>query len=48
MGIYIREYFPQLHGFLRAYAKEEGSISEEASLSIQGNVDANSLQATLG
>lgn len=27
VGIYIREYFPHLHGFIRAYGKEESSIS---------------------
>jgi len=32
---------------VRKYGKEEGTISEEASLSIQGNVDVKTLEATL-
>lgn len=37
-----------MQGFIKKYGKEEGAISEEASLSIQGNVDVHTLEATLG
>jgi len=36
-----------LDSFIRKFCKEEGAITEEASLSIQGTVDAKSLEATL-
>jgi hypothetical protein len=45
--IYIRDFFPGLDTFIRKYAKEEGAIAEESSLSIQGVVDAKALEATL-
>ena len=33
--------------FIRKYSKEEGAITEEATLSIQGTVDQKSLDGTL-
>jgi hypothetical protein len=45
--IYIRDFFPGLDTFIRKYCKEEGAITEESSLSIQGVVDAKVLESTL-
>lgn len=43
VGIYLKDFFPALDGFMKKYFKEEGAITEEATLSIQGTVDVKIL-----
>lgn len=43
IGIYLKDFFPALDTFVRKYSKEEGAITEEATLSIQGTVDLKAL-----
>ena len=44
---YIKDFFPNIDVFIKKHFKEEGNISEEQSLSIQGAVDIKTLEATL-
>ena len=47
IGNYLKDFFPALDAFMRKYSKEEGAITEEVTLSIQGAVDMKALEATL-
>jgi hypothetical protein len=41
--IYMKDYFKSLEGFIKSYCKEEGAITEESALSIQGTVDIKTI-----